>query len=270
MTLASSTKTVNGVTVPDIDAMFAAMLVAWTYGATTITPWTAPASTFQNLWENLAEGAEGADQIPFQIGADFGLMVDPFNRLMDIWHQDQAAALDPRNAPVASDAWRELISLLVQSAKARLFPIWRSEEATLSSYAGTQDFFGSLNFIVSLREPVVGDWPPPTPATQPLIDPTLVTVTDLPELTAGGQALSLWNTRSTQVSGYTTAIRSAREGSASPNGVQAALKLALGNPLPADLDQLAQNLLSSDPTAVAAATTTVETLLFMSVDFSTS
>lgn len=275
LNLASRTKNVNGVSVPDIDSaqgIFSAMLSAWTYDGTTVVPWSidTPVSSFEALWENLAEGV-ASDAIQLQLAADLGLSAEAFNRLMDIWHQDQAAALDVRNPPVTSDAWREIYSLLVEAAKMRLFPTWRTEEAALSFYPGTQDFFGSQNFVVSLREPVVGDWPPDgewpplAPASQPLIDPALITVTDLPEPTAGVQALGLWNTRSMQVNGYATAIRSARESSPSPGGVVAALQVALGNPLP-DLDQVAQDLLSPDSSVVAAATATVETTLFMSVD----
>jgi hypothetical protein len=181
------TKLLNGATVPDLDTMLASMYSGVTYSTATIAPWnaTTPVSALENLWENLGEGV-GVDGIRQQIAADLGLTIDAFNRLMDLRHQDQAAAIDPRNSPLSADESREVYSLLVEGAKARFFAFWRTEEAALPLTA----FFGSQSFVVSLREPAAGDWPPVIPAGQPLIDPALVALTDLPEQTVGKNATS--------------------------------------------------------------------------------
>ena len=197
-------------------------------------------------------GGDGVAAIGPQLGADLGLTIDSFNRMMDILHQDQAAALDSRNPPVTTDAWNELYSLLVQAAKMRFFPAWRTEESAF--------VFGGQDFVVSLREPAVGDWPLVMPPGQPFIDAELVGINDLPEPTAGAQAIQIWQNRTTQVAALTDQIRDTRESS----GFQAALTLALGSPLP-DLDSLEAQLLSSDPATVAAATATVQSTFFMPV-----
>ena len=91
-------------------------------------------------------------------------------------------------------------------------------------------------------------------------------LTGLPEPTTGGQALQLWTARQAIEATLTSKIRSANES----GGFQAMLQQALGDPnagdpLPADLDTLAQQLTSTDPSVVAAATTAITTKLFMTV-----
>jgi hypothetical protein len=261
--LASQTKVVGGSTVPSIDGMLSVMSTPWTYGATTLTPWpsTAPStSSFQTLWENLAEGAGGSANM-LQIQSDLSLSIDSFNRLMNIWQTDQAAAIDPTSPSVTAAEWLEFQSILVQAAKSRLSVFWRNEESQL--------VFGSQEFLVSLREPVVGPWPL-VQSGIPFIDPSLVALTDLPEPIAGAAAIALWNARATQVDQLTQNLRATRESLPSPQGLQAALQVALGDPnagdaLPVDLDTLGQQLLDPNPAVVAAATSSIQQSLFMSV-----
>jgi hypothetical protein len=248
-----------------VQSVLAGMLQPWIYVAgnvtTILTPWTGATlvspSSFETIWENLAEGGGGVEAIGPRLGADLGLTIDSFNRLMDILHQDLAAVLDSRNPPVTAEAWNELYSLLVQAAKTRFFPAWRAEEAALPL------IFGSQDFVVSVREPAVGNWPLVMPPGQPLIDPALVGITDLPEWTAGAQAVKFWRQRSKQVAALWVQIRGIRESS----GFQAALNSALGSaPPPPDLDTLAANLVSSDPATAAGAAATLQSTLVMSVD----
>ena len=245
--------------------VLAAMTKPWVYHTasatiTIVSPWSAstPVASFETLWENLAETGPGIDPaaVALQLNADLGLTVDAFNRLMDIWRQDQAARVDPRNPAVTPDAWNELRSLLVQSIKVRLFPAWRDEETALPLVFGSQDF------VVSMHEPAVGLWPLLMPAGQPFIDPILIGLNDLPEPTAGAGAIKLWNDRSSAAATRTIAIRQAREQGGS-NGFAAALQTALGGGLP-DLNTLAAQLL--DPTHASAAAATIQSALFMSVD----
>src|SRR5262249_55670890 len=127
--------------------------------------------------------------------------------------------------------------------------------------------FGREAFVVSIREPRVGDWPPIVPAGQPLIDPEVVTLTDLPEPTVGGRAADFWQARMAEIVTITNNIRSTREAT----GLTAALRQALGDPnpgdpLPVNLDTLAQQLHDRNPAVVAAAVAKIHSALFMSVD----
>ena len=104
------------------------------------------------------------------------------------------------------------------------------------------------------------------PPRTPLIDPAIVPLTGLPEPTAGGQALQLWTARQAIEATLTGDIRTANE----TGGFQAMLQQALGDPnagdpLPVNIDTLAQQLTSTDPAVVAAATTAITTQLFMTV-----
>ena len=58
---------------------------------------------------------------------------------------------------------RELFSLLAQAAKRRFFAAWRAEDAALPVVLGDA-------FVVPLREPQAGDWPPVLPAGQTCSD----------------------------------------------------------------------------------------------------
>jgi hypothetical protein len=258
--LATITTVLNGVTVPDLKTMLGSMYTGVTYGTATIAPWnssTTPVSALENLWEDLSEGVSVA-AIRQQIAADLGLTIDAFNRLIELKHHDQAAWFDSRNPPVSADGWREVYSILVEGMKTRFSAVWRAEEAALPLV------FGSQTFVVSLREPPVGNWPPVIPVGQPLVDPALVALTDLPEPTIGAGAITFWQARMAQEAQITQALRQARE----TTGLQSALTQAVGDPkpgdpLPVDLDLLAQQLLDPDPKVVAAATATIPSELFI-------
>ncbi len=276
--LAGMTKPLNGAMVPDLKAMLDSMYIGVTYGAVTLAPWntTTPLSALENLWENLGEGVS-VEVTRNQIAADLGFSIDAFNRLMDLKHQDEAAALDSRNPPVSNAEWTEVCSILVEAAKRRFFSAWRSEETALLLLPPLPllpppwVLFSSQTFVVSLHEPALGNWPPLIPVKQPVIDPALVALTDLPEPTLAARdtafwqarsATAFWLARSTQRIQITQDLRTTQETS----GLQSALTQALGNPLPVDLDLLAQQLVDPDPQVVAAATATIQSTLFMSVE----
>src|SRR5262249_1729079 len=148
-----------------------------------------------------------------------------------------------------------------QAAKKRFWATWRAEEASLPLV------FGREAFVVSVREPRVGDWPPIVPADQPLIDPEVVTLTDLPEPTVGGPAADFWQARMAEIVTITNNLRATRE----TINLTAALRQALGDPnpgapLPVNLDTLAQQLHDPNPAVVAAAIAKIHSALFMSVD----
>ena len=135
------------------------------YGATTAIPWAAstPVTGLENLWQNLAQATDATTitSITTQIAGDIGLSIQAFNRLMDLRHQDKAAAADPRSPALTDAEWREVASILAQAAKTRFFATWRAEEDTLALPYGPM--FGPSAFIVSLTEPHVGDWGPVLP-----------------------------------------------------------------------------------------------------------
>ena len=206
---------------PSFTGMLGWMQNDLTYGPVTAKPWapTTPVDGLEALWENLAQGVD-VPAITTQLASDLCLQPQEFNALMDLWHADQAASAEPPGPPLSSADWRDAVSLLTQAAKTRFFAAWRAEEN------GLPLDFGSDTFIVCLREPQPGDWPPvPTPGA-PLIDPATVPLTGLPEPTTGGQALQLWTARQAIEATLTSKIRSANES----GGFQAMLQQALGDP----------------------------------------
>ncbi len=247
-------------------AMLTWMYNPLSYQTTSAAPWagSTPVSALQNLSEDLAEGVNVA-AITTQIAGDLGLSVQAFNRLIALWQQDQAAAADPRNPALTSDNWLEVAYLLTEAVKTRFFAAWLAEEAALPVT------FGPVPFVVSLTEPQVGDWPPVLPAGTPLIDPSMVALTGLPDPVAGATAIAFWQARQAQETNLTATLRTTNQS----GGFQAMLEQALGDPdagdpLPVDIDTLAAQLIDPDPAVVATATATIQTQLFMTADeFST-
>jgi len=153
---------------------------------------------------------------------------------------------------------REVGYLLTAAVKTRFFAAWRAEEAALPMT------FGPDAFVVSLTAPQAGYWPPVQPAGMPLIDPALVPLTGLPDPVAGATAIAFWQARQAQETALTASLRTVSQS----GGFQAMLEQALGSPaagdpLPADVDTLAVQLTDPDPAVVAAATTVIQTQLFM-------
>ena len=140
---------------PSFTGMLGWMYNDLTYGAITVKPWaaTTPSGSLEALWQNLAQGVT-VPAITVQLASDLCLAPQEFNRLMDLWHADQASTAEPPGPTLTAADWREVASLLTQAAKTRFFAAWRAEEAALPLD------FGSDTFIVALREPLPGDWPP--------------------------------------------------------------------------------------------------------------
>lgn len=268
--LSSLTHEVNGQEVPDMAAMFTAMYQPVTYEAVSVTPWantTLPAD-FDTLHENLTQGTD-TEATKLRIESDLNLTVEGFTRLMAIRAKDQLAPSDPEVEPVTDEEWREVYSILVQAQKRALFPDWINEEAQ----AGIE--LGPKQFWLSPRAPVEGDWPPvpvehPLPHAYPLIDPEELKLDDLPEPTAGQDAIALYQVRRTTLDQIYQDLKAEREA----NGFEAMLKHALGDPNPgdplppavADLNTLNDDLNSSNPNTAADAKAKVQNHLYMTVD----
>lgn len=183
---------------------------------------------------------------------------------MAIRNKDQLSISDIRNEPVSDEEWREVYSILTQAQKIQKFAEWRIEEQAASIRLGTEDFW------ISLREPQEGDWPPI--AAQPLIDPAIVKLTDLPEWKTNEKAIDLWKTRSARLEQIPIDLKTERESNPAPIlGFDAMLRLALGHPSPGnaleyDLNVLKNNLSSSDENDRLNATEQIENDLHLTVD----
>jgi hypothetical protein len=255
---------------PSFTGMLGWMYDPLTYQGTTAAPWsqTTQVNQLQSLWQNLAQGVT-VPAITLQLASDLCLAPDAFNRLMALWLQDQASAAEPAGPALTADNWSTVASLLTQAAKTRFYAAWRAEEQALPLD------FGAAPFIVSLHEPRPGDWPPTPPAGTPYIDPTFLPLTGLPQPITGAAAVPLWaaapqawTARQAQEAALTANLRATNE--APGGGFQAMIQQALGDPaagdpLPVDIDTLAQQLASTDPAFVAAATTAISAKLFLTV-----
>ena len=180
---------------------------------------------------------------------------------MNIRAKDQLAASDPRNEQVSAAEWSEVYSILAQASKSGLFTTWRTEEKNAAIVLGFQEFW------FSLREPEVGEWPQIPVAGQPLIDPDVVKLTDLPEGLAGKEAIALWNERKATLEQIPGKLKQELESS----GFEQMLRLALGHPSPGDplqddLKTLRDDLNSPDSNVRDEATNKIETDLHMSVE----
>jgi hypothetical protein len=197
------------------------------------------------------------DPLP-ELGEAAGLTPEAAARLLELRAKDAAAAApaDPTAEQVGEDEWAEVDSILVQVRKLALFGGWRDEEASIGLLAG-EGVFGPAELWLSVTEPGEGAWPPELEDGVPLLDPELVKPGDLPDPTAGARARSLYEQRE----GELEALRSDLADSGS---VGAALALALGDPPPHDLDQLAEDLRTN--TDLEATRAAIEDDLHMPVE----
>jgi len=190
-----------------------------------------------------------------------GLSVESFTRLMAIRAKNQLAESDARNEKVSTAEWNEMYSILAQAIKVKLFEVWRIEEQAAQITLGRKDFW------FSVTTPQEGDWPPVRLPNQPLVDPGLLKLTDLPEWLTGKQAIAFWNARKALIDQFPGKLQIMRE----TNGFTAMLELALGNPasgnpLQHDLDNLIINLNSLDEGVRGTATIQIETDLHLSIE----
>ncbi len=112
---------------------------------------------------------------------DFSFTVESFAALMAL--KDKAENGIALTAEEVSDG----INILLQVEKVRKYLDWINMEKN----QGIE--FGPRHFYHSLREPVEGEWSPQH--DKPWIDPESVERKDLPEPTAGQQAILLWQHR---------------------------------------------------------------------------
>lgn len=246
------------------DQMLDRMYVSHSYPVTTTSSitarWPAPKTDLAALYQSLGSSAldaATAAQLRDRLFGDYGLTVDELNRLMELKQKD-AASVDPRNPRLDDAEWTEAIAILVQALKQLFYARWLTEESDKNIE------FGADEFWIALREPAEGDWPPTQAAGAPLIDPELLTAADLPDSAIGDPARALYDARRTRLQQMIDQLRTARESPA--RGLPEVLRVAFGNPLPVDLDQVLTDLSSADPNVSGQAETTVRTQLHLTPD----
>lgn len=238
------------------------------YDGPKIQPWkdTSP-DEFDGIYYQLTHGTnEEVAKAQARIWNDLCLTVDSFTRLMEITNKDLLWHDDQSNEPVSDSEWREVDSILVRAQKERLFSFWRFEERP-SGHQQFDPLFGPEHFWISVREPEQGDWPPVIPPGHPLIDPELLEIKDLPEPTAGGPAVLLWDNRRTELEDDRKELEAFTQDKV---GFEDMLRHALGHPNPGDdlphvLDELLADLQSGDPDKIKEATEKIENDLYMTV-----
>ncbi|MBD2337369.1 hypothetical protein H6G64_10245 [Calothrix sp. FACHB-156] len=211
-----------------------------------------PLPDLDDLLMRLTQGGspEDINAAKVQI-ADLNLTVESFSRLMVIREKDQLAHADNRNEKVSDEEWQEAYSILTQAQKVGKFAEWRIEEQRIEEQEVSVQL-GMEDFWLSLREPKEGDWPPVSEPNQPLIDPDLVKLIDLPEWKTNKEAIDIWNKRIARLEQIPKELKAAREANANPKlGFDAMLRLALGHPesgneLQYDLNELKDKLNNSD------------------------
>ena len=127
-----------------------------------------------------------------------------------------------------------------------------------------------------MRDPAEGAWPPVPSESAPLIDPDLIKLNELPEPTAGRQALALWQARLVRIDQIKQTLRDRLAQVAldqDPDPLLTLARYALGDPNPGDplpgnleLETLTTQLDSTSPDEVNATTSTIEQQLHMPVE----
>lgn len=247
-------------TVPDINAMFAAMSEVITYSETSISPvWASQFTfeTFKDLRKQLNKG--DVAEVKLRLQDEFNLTVESFTRLMAIADQAAAWETDQREEKVSDEEWQEAYSILTQAQKIKLFATWRQEEkaieAQLEPNPGNPQevLFAPKYFWISLTQPQEGIWSQAPSETEPTIDPTVLKLKDLPDAVVGEQAIKLWNDRQKVITQIPDVLETKRK----TDGFDPLLNLALGESLSA-LDAIKGNL--SNPDSAESATQKIESL----------
>ena len=145
-------------------------------------------------------------------------------RLIELGIKDKESVANPSNAALAlsTSEWDEVRSILMQVQKRSLAAVWQTEENATGFEGG--------HYWISQREPEAGHWPPED-LVNPLIDPELVRLADLPETISGDRAIKHWKRRQAQFLSERDVIKHKRELS----GFDEMLKYALGEPNPGDV-----------------------------------
>jgi hypothetical protein len=236
------TQTVGGVAVPNLTQMLNSMAQV-TYGGSTDPFWTTNfTSDLNTVVALLAQGAtnQAAQQTLEQFWNDYRMELEAATRIKAIIDKDDAWQNSPAGQPpVSAEEWEEVYSILVQTQKNFLYPAWQQEEGSAAL------IFSPESFWISLNEPAIGTWPLPEWTVDPLVDPDLVKLADLPDLTLGDDAQTLWKNRRTTL---VQAIQTLAAEDRTEQGLQSMVDQAVGAQTSlSDLEDLEQRLNDTDP-----------------------
>jgi Tc toxin complex TcA C-terminal TcB-binding domain len=239
--------------VPGAVGPFASVSVSW--------PTTTPKEELASLQQRIFAASQDTEQVQQtarKLSDELGLTVAAFDRLMAVRSRALAWMADPRNPKVEDEEWSDIYSILTSARTRLLLSAWRSEEAAV----GVE--FGPNQFWISLRQPAEGIWPPWREPNVPIIDPDVLKLSDLPDSTVGDRARALFQARQTELGDFRGKLRAIREDPG--RGFPDMLKTALGDPIPLDLDQILNELNSSDRGVSHAALDAVGTKLYLTSD----
>lgn len=163
------------------------------YGGNLLRAWPAgyDLSDFDTLRSGLDAG-EGVETIKETIETTLRMDVDAFIRLTDLRAKDAKHRADPNSDAVSEEEWAEVLSILSNSRKVVCRSLWIEEEKSSADIE-----FGPKYFVKSLSEPQQGFWPPAQ--SNPLIDPDLVSIDDLPDSNVGQRARTLLTKRTKEL-----------------------------------------------------------------------
>jgi hypothetical protein len=224
-----------------------------------------PLPDLDTLLTQLTEGTTREQEQAEQELQRLHLTRESLSRLLTLRDKDQGATSNSDEEPVQAAEWTEVYAILTQVQKLEQFSQWRAAEEQLQIQLGPELFWSSL------RTPAEGDWPPTLSNQVPLIDPASVKLKELPEPTAGRQAIALWFTRRWRLDQISKALKQAHKQAtvAQLDPFMVLLHQAIGDgdalPDGLELATLNSGLNSANPAEVAAAIAAIEQKLYLSV-----
>ncbi|MAC96745.1 MAG: hypothetical protein CMC96_14735 [Flavobacteriales bacterium] len=244
--------------IPSRKSIFSRMQETFTYNGTDYTPWEFPSGVnhedyFDTFYSNL-RNHQSYNTTVSAIMSAFSLEEDEFLRLYAFYEKNKIAN-GSDDAPMLTDEeWGEVIDILLVAIKRSLYDEWTNEESTLLS--GEALRLGPKHFWQSVTSPLVGQSPFPIHDNYflqsnavPLIDPELVNKNELPDITAGSEGISLYNSRKSDIASAKSDIRSERASneSKSDNGFGDLMEYVYGTDLHNAIEDTNADLESNDP-----------------------
>lgn len=179
---------------PNVAALYTAMQGG---AAALETPWdnTYDSASFSTVAKELRAGVN-VETHTADIDTKLNLTIDAFLEMVRIADKDADFESGLSSDAVTDAEWDDFINILVSSVKKNKYTDWISgagEEIDLGIELNSDVFW------VSKREPKDGEWPIENAAGVPLIDPELISYTDLPEGLAGSDAADFYAARQTEI-----------------------------------------------------------------------
>lgn len=180
---------------PNVDALYTAMQGG---AAALETPWdnTYDSANFSTVAKELRAGVN-VETHTADIDTKLNLTIDAFLEMVRIANKDADFESGLSSDVVTDSEWDDFLNILVSSVKKNKYSDWingTNEEVDLGIELNSDVFW------ISKREPKDGEWPIEHVAGVPLIDPELVSYSDLPEGLAGSDAADFYAARQTEIS----------------------------------------------------------------------